>query len=183
MSESLINSLDHFVDDYQRLYQSQKKELIIQYDPDWLSPCYMAEGEQDQWVNWRPLLRAPQGVFTDLEQALDIKIDGQLTTFYGRYWSDNLDAQTDRGTLQLLQAWNHDDFIRLQQNLVAHVLMKRRLKQADTLFFALTDEDDFMICIDNQTGEVVLEQVGLEPQEILAKDLASFIGSLKPLCR
>ena len=58
--------------------------------------------------------------------------------------------------------------------------MKRRLRQRDTLFFAVTDEDDFVLSVLNETGEVVLERVGKEPQEILATDLTSFLQSLKP---
>ena len=181
--DSLASSLDGFMQAYQDLYLSEKNGLFIQYDEKWLSPCYKEAAQQDQWVSWQPTLRDVPGQFEALEQALEMSIDPQLISYYGRYWSDNLNAQSSRGELQLLQVWNQDDFVRLQQNLVAHVLMKRRLKQAETLFFALTDEEDFMICVDNSTGQVVLEQVGLQPQEVLAKDLATFIRTLKPLCR
>jgi SecY interacting protein Syd len=49
-----------------------------------------------------------------------------------------------------------------------------------TLFIALTDEDDFILAVDNISGEVVLEQVGLLPKEVLAPNLATFIQSLQP---
>jgi SecY interacting protein Syd len=181
--DSLATSLDGFIQAYQDLYLTEKNGLFIQYDEKWLSPCYIEAAQQDQWVNWQPKLRETLGAFQGLEEALEITINPQLVSYYGRYWSDNLNAQSSRGELQLLQVWNQDDFVRLQQNLVAHVLMKRRLKQSETLFFALTDEEDFMICVDNTTGQVVLEQVGLQPKEVLADDLASFITTLKPLCR
>lgn len=181
--DSLAISLDSFIQAYQNLYLTKKKDLLIQYDEKWLSPCYMGVAEQDEWINWQPKLREETVTFRGIEEALEITINPQLVSYYGRYWSDNLSAQSSRGELQLLQVWNQDDFVRLQQNLVAHVLMKRRLKHSDTLFFALTDEEDFMICVDNATGQVVLEQVGLQPREVLAKDLASFIRSLTPLCR
>jgi SecY interacting protein Syd len=181
--DSLATSLDGFIEAYQKLHLKEKKGLLIQYDEKWLSPCYMSVAEHDEWVNWQPRLREEPATFLGLEEALEISINTQLVNYFCRYWSDNLSAQSSRGELQLLQVWNQDDFVRLQQNLVAHVLMKRRLKQSDTLFFALTDEEDFMICVDNATGQVVLEQVGLEPKEVLAKDLASFIASLTPVCR
>ena len=43
-----------------------------------------------------------------------------------------------------------------------------------------TDEEDFIISIDNDTGEVVLEQVGKRPSEVLAPNLAEFLAHLKP---
>jgi SecY interacting protein Syd len=80
----------------------------------------------------------------------------------------------------LLQPWNQGDFERLQQNLVGHILMKRRLKQPETFFIALTDEDDFILTVDNASGEVMLEQVGLLPKELVAPNLATFITSIVP---
>ena len=59
-------------------------------------------------------------------------------------------------------------------------MLKRRLKQPETLFFALTSEDDFILTLNNTSGEVMLEQVGLPPKEALAPDLATFIHSLQP---
>ena len=110
-----------------------------------------------------------------------MKIHSDVISYYSAYWSDNLNAQTSKGNLQLLQPWNQDDFERLQQNLVGHILMKRRLKQPETLFIALTDEDDFILTVNNTSGEVMLEQVGLIPKEVVAPNLAAFIQSLQPL--
>ena len=76
--------------------------------------------------------------------------------------------------------WHPGDFIRLQQNLIAHVLMKRRLKQRETLFFAVTDEEDSMLSVLNSTGEVYLEQTGQEVKQLLAPDLLSFLRQLSP---
>ncbi len=103
-----------------------------------------------------------------------------IKTYYSSYWSEGLNASTARGGLQLLQAWNDDDFERLLQNMVGHVLMKRRLKQAETLFFAVTDDDDFIISLDNASGKVMLEQVGLEPKEVLAESLSEFLTQIEP---
>ena len=80
-----------------------------------------------------------------------------------------------------MQIWNDDDAERLQQNLIGHVLMKRQLKQPETLFFALTDEEDFIVSVDNASGQVVLEQVGKPAQQVLAQDLAEFLATLQPL--
>ena len=63
---------------------------------------------------------------------------------------------------------------------MGQILMKRRLKQRETLFIGLTDEDDFILTVDNMSGKVMLEQVGLLPKEVVAPNLAVFIQSLKP---
>lgn len=174
---SLSQSFDHFIEEYQRIHQG----LSIEFDPQWPSSCYQQQAKAGQMVAWRPILRESPGDFQSMERALNIQLDPQLKEFFGRYWSDNLNAKAPQGNLQLLQAWNADDFEQLQQNLVGHILMKRRLKQPETAFFALTDEEDFILSVELDSGQVVLEQVGLLPQQVLAKDLQSFITQLTPL--
>ncbi|GAA0856880.1 SecY-interacting protein [Aliiglaciecola litoralis] len=174
------SALQRFVSDYVSLYQTEQKPMVIQYDSNWPSPCYQSKAEDNEWVGWQPVLQQQPMSLSDFENALDITMDKQLAAYFSCYWSDNLNAKTARGNLQLLLPWNEQDFERLQQNLIAHVLMKRRLKQKETLFFAVTDEDDFIISVDNESGKVMLEQVGLEPQEELADSLLSFIQQLSP---
>lgn len=173
-------ALDQFIQQYTNAHKQQNQPMVVQYDNQWLSPCHTEQGGQGDWLDWRPVRRQENASLRDLEQALQLKIDPQLSEYFCRYWSDNLNAKAPKGNLQLLLPWNQDDFVRLQQNLVGHVLMKRRLGQPITLFFAVTDEEDFIISIDNATGKVMLEQVGVEPTEVLAEDLAGFISSLQP---
>lgn len=142
-----------------------------QPDPKWPSPC---EGDG----RWHPVKRQPGADFANVEAALGMALHPSIKAFYGHYFMEYLKVWHPRGEVQLLGAWNEEDFDRLQQNLIGHVLMKRRLKQPITLFFACTDDENFMLSIDNDSGEVVLEPVGLPAQEVLAKDLASFLDSL-----
>ena len=180
MSEQVTVALDNFVQSYQNAAKEYPEMLMVEYDKDWPSDCYTAIGNSGDRVTWQPVKRAEVSNFDDLEKALDMKIHSDVISYYSAYWSDNLNAQTNKGNLQLLQAWNQDDFERLQQNLVGHILMKRRLKQPETLFIALTDEDDFILTVNNASGEVMLEQVGLIPKEVIAPNLAAFIQSLQP---
>lgn len=157
--------------------------LSIEPDSEWPSPC---EYEQDGNWFWRPVKQEEQGEnndFSNVESAIGYPLDSQYTSFFCQFYSDNLDAEHDNGPLQYLQAWSKQDFERLQQNLIGHLLMKQRLKQTPTLFFALTDEEDLNIVVDNVSGSVCLEYVGQEPHKTIAKDLATFISQTRPTKR
>ena len=180
MSEQVTAALDEFVIKYLMAAKTHPEMVLVEYDNEWPSDCYTASGNTGDRVTWQPVKRSGVVNFNDLENALDMKIHKDVISFYSAYWSDNLSAETSKGYLQLLQPWNQGDFERLQQNLVGHILMKRRLKQPETLFIALTDEDDFIITVDNTSGEVMLEQVGLLPKEVVAANLTVFIQSLQP---
>ena len=180
MSEQVTAALNDFVQKYLVLAKKYPKMLLVEYDNDWPSECYTSLGKTGDKVYWQPVKRSGLANFSYLEKALEIKVQQDVISYYSAYWSDNLIAETDKGHLQLLQPLNQHDFERLQQNLVGHILMKRRLKQPETLFIGLTDEDDFILTVDNVSGEVMLEQVGLLPKEVVAPNLAVFIQSLKP---
>ena len=180
MTTDIDVALDEFLLAWCAFQTENDHALQIEYDKDWPSAAVDTNVTHGEWAKWTPKRQTQNNDLSALTQGLEIMPNPQLQTFFTRYWSDNLAAQTPRGQLQLLQAWNPDDFVRLQENLIAHVLMKRRLGQRDTLFFAVTDDDDFILSVLNETGEVVLEQVGQEPIEVLAPDLASFISALHP---
>ena len=186
-----ITAFDAFVQSYTELSTEDNKGLTTYFESDWLSPCFeknkngsdgsIAKTIQDgDEIAWLPYLRSEESSLSNLEEALGIGIPQDLQQLFCRYFSHDLNAKAEHGALTILQAWNEDDFDRLQKNLIAHVLMKRRLKQADTLFFAVTDEDDFILSILLSTGAVMLEKVGKEPHREIAPDLATFMRGLVP---
>ncbi|MDT0593684.1 SecY-interacting protein [Glaciecola petra] len=175
---------DRFIEEYKMLSNKDNQGLHTYYEPEWLSPCYpntleidIDEGDE---VTWSPFKRESSVNLSNLETALEIDIPQSLHDYFCRYFSHDINASAEYGGLTLIQAWNEADFDRLQKNLIAHVLMKRRLKQDDTLFIALTDEDSFVLSVLLKTGEVVLEEVGRAPTKIIAPDLKRFIQLIKP---
>ncbi|MBF7072257.1 SecY-interacting protein [Glaciecola sp. MH2013] len=185
-TQTLNESLDQFISSYIGLLSDDNSQIMTEYDSEWPSPCIQLTSEDlnatadGSEVPWQPVLRNDGVTLNNIAEALEIEIDPQLSALFCRYYSHDLPAVTERGELEILQAWNEEDFDRLQKNLIAHVLMKRRLKQPETLFFATTDQEEFIISLELATGNVVLEQVGKLPKEVLAPDIATFIDSLKP---
>lgn len=180
MALTIHNQLDQFINDFLSYHRKPGKELLIEYDAQWGSPCYLAIAKEGEQVAWAPQRQRDNLNFDNVESALNISLNQEYCEFFTRYYSDNLPANAKQGPCELLQVWNRDDFERLQQNLIGHLLMKQRLKQSPTLFFALTNEDDFILSVQNDTGEVVLEQVGRPPKEIIAPNLGAFIATLSP---
>jgi SecY interacting protein Syd len=185
-ADALISSLEQFHTAYIDLIGNGDSLMMTEFDSDWLSPCIQLSEESlatmtnGSAVPWKPVKRDANLNLDNLASALEIDIDPQLSALFCSYFSHDLPASAQRGDLDIIQVWNEDDFERLQKNLIAHVLMKRRLKHDDTLFFATTDQEEFIISLDVNTGNVMLEQVGKVPQEVLAPDIATFISGLTP---
>ncbi|MFC3121922.1 SecY-interacting protein [Agaribacter flavus] len=185
MSEQFLTQFDQFIQSYIDQSNDDNRGLLTLYHEEWPSPCIIRQTDSlptnSDEVYWEPVRKEPMTSFNNIAEALEIHIPAEFSLLMGRYFSLDLNAKTSRGNLTILQAWNEHDFERLQKNLVAHVLMKRKLKQEDTLFFAVTDEEDYIISILPDTGEVVLEHVGKPPQELLSNNLVEFFQLLEPV--
>ena len=181
MALTISEQLTKFVSSY--VEEAKSEGLKIVFDSDWPSPCYQEAAEDGDFVRWKPTLQTPKLSFDNVEEAMSLKLHPDYCSYFTVYYSDNLKAKAPQGNCELLQVFNHEDFERLQQNLIGHLLMKQRLKQAPTLFFGLTDEEDFILTVVNDSGEVALEQVGREPTQILAPSLAEFLAQLTPITR
>lgn len=176
-----------FVNKYHHVHSHLPK---IEHDDEWHSPCeisletgnnnhsFLSTGE----VFWQPInIETEQKLnFDNVETALELILHPDVNTYFTTLYSESLDATCEDGNLTLLFAWNKNDFLRLQENLIGHILMKQRLKQEETIFFAVTDEEDIIISINNNNGTVWVERVGCKPHKKLADSLAQFISKLVP---
>ncbi|PCH94164.1 MAG: SecY-interacting protein [Gammaproteobacteria bacterium] len=185
---NLVTVLQNFSNQYISQYQQVHSHLpLIEQDVDWPSPCEVFQQESEKSLStgqvfWQPVIieKNERLNFDNVESALELTLHQDIKTYFTTLYSESLDATCEEGELSLLFAWNKDDFNRLQENLIGHVLMKQRMKQKETLFFAVTDEEDMIISIDNETGSVCVERVGCEPHKKVADSLAQFISQMEP---
>lgn len=180
MSQTIDQALDGFITNLIAMADAAARPLQVMYEAGWESPCHLNQAKDGELVAWRPVRQSEPGDFGQVEKALELTLNKQYCDFFRCFYSENLPATAAQGDCELLQVINQQDFERLQENLIGHVLMKRRLKQPETLFFGLTSDDELILTVDNQTGEVLLERVGKKATESLAPDLVSFIQSLSP---
>lgn len=180
---SLSTSLEQFANQYINDYQQRHGHLPqIEQDAQWTSVCEQSVADEEGIVYWQPIAISEQKLsFANVESALDLTLHADIKTYFTALYSDSLNANCEDGELSLLFAWNNDDFQRLQENIIGHILMKQRLKQTETIFFAVTDEEDTIISIVNNTGEVWVERVGCNPHKKLADSIADFIQQLTPM--
>ncbi|WP_372761821.1 SecY-interacting protein [Pseudoalteromonas sp.] len=157
---------------------TQKSPLIV-HDEQWPSPCEVGEVDQQGYIQWQAVVRQPTGSLTQLANALELDFSTELNEFYGHMFAGNILAQIDGHQVELLQVWNNDDFDLLQQNITGHILMKRKLKQPETVFIGLTAQDDLLVTVLLATGEVCLEYVGKKPHHVLAGNIEQFLMALE----
>ncbi|MGE9551554.1 SecY-interacting protein [Erwinia amylovora] len=140
------------------------------------SPCVQHTGLDE--VFWLPQPFTLAQNLEAVEGALDLRIQPSVVAWYTSQFAGDMAVRVNGQPCTLLQTWSEEDFVRLQENLIGHLVMKRRLKQTPTLFIATTDSGQEVISVCNLSGEVVLEQPGTQKRSVLAGDLATFLLSV-----
>ncbi|GAA5130703.1 SecY-interacting protein [Thalassotalea piscium] len=180
LNSGLSSSLWLFSQNYVEAYKNQLNHLpLVEIDEQWPSSCIVSQFDE-QFNTWLPHKVESTLSFENVEKALDVELHTDICQYFTTIFSDSIAANCEHGELSLLFAWSEEDFARLQENIIGHILMKRKLKQKITVFFAITDDENFILSIDNADGSVWVEGIGCEPHKKLADSLNEFIQQLTP---
>lgn len=165
---------------YQQAYEAAGLTPQTEYIDEWDAPCYAGELRFGM-IPWRAVPQRPPLDFTGIEQGLESQLHEQVKAFYEMFYAADLHLSFDGHPVTLSQILCTEDGDRLARNLIAHVLMKRKLQQGITLFIGTSEEsEDLIISVDNLSGEVGLEYAGKPQHEVLAPDLATFLDRAQP---
>ena len=175
--------LHQTIEDFFRRFQVSVPKPVCAWDPEWPSPCETFDPftqDDSRLIHWQPLPRAhSDDDFAGLERAIERTIHADIKTYYGAFWSNNINVISPDGRCSLLFLWSPRDRDRLIENLVGHAFACKVNKTPFSVFFACTeDPDDYYLTVNNDTGVVQLEAPAQQPIREVAPSLAEFLISL-----
>ncbi len=180
-----LPALAKFFELYQQNYLEKLGELPKFYPNGEDSDCLLSEDKSlldnvDMAFQWQMVKRQTVGKFDNVEHALELTLHPSINQFYGAYFAAPLLFDSQWGEGELLQVWNQQDFVYLQQNIIGHLMMKKKLKQDATWFIGVLGDGEQMLVVDNHDGSVWIEIPGEVPTKQLAESLDEFIYQLTP---
>lgn len=180
MTEHISSELKALTQKYVDLWQDKSGLPPASHDLYGVpSPCISRTG--DEVVYWLPQLFTGTDKLEKVEKAMGIIIRPELHRYFTTQYAGDMQVRFKDINFSLIQVWSEDDFIRLQENIIGHLVTQKRLKLTPTLFLGTTDSENDIISICNVSGEIILETFGQKKREILAKDLATFLSELIPV--
>jgi SecY interacting protein Syd len=143
------------------------------------SPCAISSTSTE--VYWQPVATTPVNDLQRVEQLVGITIRPEIQALFGMQYAGDMWTTFQAITLCLIQAWNQDDFYRLEQNQIAHLQMLKKLKRQPSLFIATTQDDSRIITVNNVTGAVMLDDLITGEYQVLSEHLTQFLTQLNPI--
>ncbi len=178
MSEEITHALKNFTDQYCNRWIQQCGHPPASSELYGVpSPCIQQTvGEE---IYWLPQPFTLSKNLDAIERALDLQLQPGIVAWYTSQFAGDMHVKINGRDCTLLQIWSEEDVVRMQENLIGHLVMKRRLKHSPTLFIGTTASELDIISVCNLRGEVILEQLGTHKREVLAADLAAFLSALE----
>ncbi|MBG0829034.1 SecY-interacting protein Syd [Planomonospora sp. ID67723] len=153
---------------------------IVEFDPGWPSPCCTGEPDAEGMIRWLPVemdrpepLAAVEAAFA--ESGLLLHPDA--AAFYGGFWSGPVESEHSGEEVMLNTVWNEAQLATTTASLVMGVRLQARSMQTITVPIGGTGSDLFF-ALDNTTGEILLQEVGSPPLQVVAPSLAAFLDEL-----
>lgn len=166
---------------HQQLCESSTHSLpTVDFDPEWISPCQVGEVVDDK-VKWQAVKRDEKVSFSNIEEALEVTLHPSIEALFCTAYSEHIACEFEGHPIELIQVWNEADFLMLQENMIAHFMMQKRLKKPASMFIASCSDEMQVISILNETGQVQLETLGKKQEAVLAESLAEFLEKLMPI--
>jgi SecY interacting protein Syd len=191
MNNTIKTALFDLFERHAQIWTAEKGTLPQQqFDEEWRSPCQVddphldnaqREKKSEQLISWSPVERDLELTLSNIEDALEIKLHPSIHQLFCSYYADGIPCLFDGHPIDLIQVWNEDDFKLLQENMIAHFLMQKRLKKPASMFIASCSDEMQVISILNETGEVQLETLGKNQEAVLAPNLEEFLTRLQPV--
>ncbi|GAA2146406.1 hypothetical protein GCM10009760_36170 [Kitasatospora kazusensis] len=155
---------------------------VVEYDPDWQSPCQLGEPTPEGMIRWKPVPMEQAADFTEVESALTgigATLHPDVPALYGSLWCGQVDGLEHSGkTVSLCTVWNEDELQRTVHGLAEHARRRAAEFGDDITFPVACTYGDLFFVLDNATGSILLQQIGHRGGPKVAPSLAQFLADL-----
>ncbi|MGW0703819.1 SecY-interacting protein Syd [Streptomyces sp. NPDC002867] len=155
---------------------------VVEYDPEWQSPCQVGEPTADGMIRWKPVPMEPAPDFAELESTLaeiGTTLHPDVIALYGSLWCGSWDRLEHSGEPAFLcTQWNEEELQNTVRGLAEHARRQAAEFGGDITFPVAGTDSDLFFVLDNATGRILLQEIGHPGGRLVAPSLAQFLADL-----
>ncbi|MFC0179408.1 SecY-interacting protein [Thorsellia kenyensis] len=174
VKSELINLLNRYVSAWKNTELSLP---IAEGYAHLMSPCIQTNIDNEK-TTWLPKIHEQLIPLAGVEKGMEMLIHQDIHTFYGIQFSADIAVLYKDIAINLIQVWNEEDHIRLQENIICHLVAQRKAKRMPSVFIGSIDDEDKIIACCNMTGRVFLESLTNGSRVYLSETIPDFLSTL-----
>ncbi len=159
-------------------YATTEPLNLVEFDPEWPSPCVVGQPDDNGMVHWQPVEMEPPDALSTLEATLreyGQVLHPDVASFYTSFLAGRVESEHSGEPVILYTRWNDNEFG--VDNLVCGVHEAIEYGLPVTFPIAGTGSD-VLFTLDNATGAIMLQEVGYPPSRVVAPSLVAFLSQL-----
>lgn len=137
---------------------------------------FVGQENEDGWIQWMPTEKETKYDLAPVEEKLEVKLHSSIKEYYNSYWFCNLGGSYGDHRISLdpvIPGVYIEDFIeKLQGYKQVHN------GKLDKIPIGLEAGQDLLIVVDNQSGQLLIEDHDRGTYEVLASSLEELISNL-----
>ena len=160
-------------------YWEEKYETLpkVPYDEDLNPLLFQGAPDEEEYIVWEPKAKDIYEDFEAIEEKLGLSINNSVKEYFNSYWFLEIEGFYDEKRINL-------EPVEPEKNIFAYLKnMKQYEENIGNVFkyiqIGFTSPDDLSIAIDNETGDVVIQDYETGEVEILEESLENLINKLR----
>ncbi|MBD5797504.1 hypothetical protein BHU24_26420 [Bacillus pseudomycoides] len=174
MKESLEQYFHHLLYFWKEKYGTHPK---APWDEEMEPILYLGHPDEEEYVYWKPVEKVRLDDFSEIEKVLDFKIHFSIKEYFNSYWFLNLQGFYGSRFVNLEPVEPGKSLLEFFQ--VMKQYEENRGRQLRYIQMGFISPEDMAITVDNETGQVFIENFETEENELLSHSLVELISNLK----
>lgn len=171
-------SLKHYFKELLELWEKDYgTSPKVSWDEETDPMLYLSSPDEEEYVYWMPIEKTNLEDFLKIESVLGLKIHDSIKEYFNSYWFLNLQGFYDQRLVNLepVEPGKHVlEFFQAMKHYEENRGGKLRYIQ-----MGFISPEDIAITVDNDTGQIFIEDFETGEKEWLANSLVELIDNLK----
>ncbi len=170
-------AMDYYFEKLLTVYSKENPPYpFTSYVEDADEMIYIGNPDESEWLGWKPILKDKKDDFEKLSELLKVKIHPSVEEYYNSYWFCDMGGRFGEFVIQLDEVLPNLEMKSLVSKIIGYREAHDGLVKDTPIGFETNQ--GLLVVVDNETGNVKLEDYEINKFTVLSDTLSDLILGL-----